>query len=103
MSKRSRDRDYYIQALSQQLSHKIPYISDYACNVFADKIAQLDFVIEEIEDSEVKRVLEKAREILLRQGTALWFMQAGELSNLGARLGTTTKEASLKGRKERAH
>lgn len=93
MSKRKDITDYYLQTLAQQVSRKFPYISDYACNVYADKLAQLDIIIEQIDDAEAKEALEIAREILKRQGEALWFMQAGELTNLGAKLGSVIRES----------
>lgn len=94
MSRRHRDiTDYYLQTLAQQVSRKLPYISDYACNVYADKLAQLDAIIEEIDDPEAKEALQTARKILKRQGEALWFMQAGELTNLGAKLGSVIRES----------
>lgn len=85
--------DYYLQTLAQQVAKKYPFISDYACNVYADKIAQLDVLIEYVTDEEAKEQLKIAREILLRQGTALWFMNAGELTNLGAKLGSVIRES----------
>lgn len=94
MSKRHKDiTDYYLQTLAQQVSRKLPYISDYACNVYADKLAQLDIIIEEVDDAETKEILQIARKVLKRQGEALWFMQAGELTNLGAKLGSVIREA----------
>lgn len=85
--------DYYLQTLAQQVAKKYPFISDYACNVYADKIAQLDVLIEHV-DGEAKEQLKLAREILLKQGTALWFMNAGELTNLGAKLGSVIRESA---------
>ncbi|MEM2971889.1 MAG: hypothetical protein QW270_05650 [Candidatus Bathyarchaeia archaeon] len=85
--------DYYLQTLAQQVARKFSYISDYACNVNADKLAKIDILLEALEDPEIKEILEVIREILKREGEALWFMQAGELTNLGAKLGTTIREA----------
>jgi hypothetical protein len=51
-----------------------------------------------VEDEDDKTQLQIAREILKRQGEAFWFMQAGELTNLGAKLGSKIQEFSLKGR-----
>lgn len=93
MSRRHREiADYYLQTLAQQVSRKYPYLTDYACNVFADKLAQLDVLIE-IADEEEKEILAVVREIIKRQGEALWFMQAGELTNLGLKLGSSIREA----------
>lgn len=76
------------------MSRKYPYITDYACNFYADKLAQLDILIENINEAELKETLKLAREILKRQGEALWFMKAGELTNLGAKLGSQIREAT---------
>ncbi|MEM1590275.1 MAG: hypothetical protein QW175_07645 [Candidatus Bathyarchaeia archaeon] len=94
MSKRHREiADYYLQTLAQQVARKYPYLTDYACNVYADKLAQLDVIIELADDPEEKEVLETVRKIVKRQGEALWFMQAGELTNLGLKLGSSLREA----------
>jgi len=93
MPKRRDISDYYIQTLAQAVAQKIGYISDYACNVNADKLAQIDILLGQVDDEEVKEQLKLAREILKRQGEALWFMQAGELTNLGAKLGSKIVES----------
>jgi len=92
----------YIQTLAQSVAEKEEEISDYACNAFADKVAQINVILEMLdpqEDSDLIEELEAIKEVYKKLGTALWFMNAGELSNLGARLGSTVKEYSLKGRK----
>lgn len=95
MPKRRDIADYYLQTLAQEVARKYGYVSDYACNVNADKIAQIDILLEIFgDDAEIKAELEMVREILKRQGEALWFMQAGELTNLGAKLGSKIVEAS---------
>jgi|Deesub1362B_J571_1020462.scaffolds.fasta_scaffold15594_2 hypothetical protein len=88
---------YYRHTMSQELARKIPYLSDYACNVYAHQIAMIDAILE-VADPEEKENLQTLREILLKVGSALWVMQATELTNLGLKLGTPIKEASLKGR-----
>jgi len=100
MPKRSFDLEtYYRHTMSQELARKIPYLSDYACNVYAQQIAMIDAILEVVEDSEERENLKTLRNILLKVGSALWTMQATELTNLGLKLGTPMKEASLKGRK----
>jgi len=94
MPKRRDLADYYLQTLAQEVARKYEYLSDYACNAFADKIAQIDIILEFVEDEDIKTQLEIAREILKRQGEAFWFMQAGELTNLGAKLGSKIVESS---------
>lgn len=94
MSKRQRDiTEYYLQTLSQQIAKRFPYLADYACNVFADKIALIDFLLEFFDDPEVRDALLVIRKRLKLQGEALWFMQAGELTNLGLKLGSTIRES----------
>jgi len=59
----------------------------------------IDAILEVVEDPEERENLQTLRKILLKVGSALWTMQATELTNLGLKLGTPMKEASLKGRK----
>jgi len=100
MPKRSFDLEtYYRHTMSQELARKYPFLSDYACNVYAQQIAMIDAILEVIEDPEERENLQTLRKILLKVGSALWTMQATELTNLGLKLGTPMKEASLKGRK----
>ena len=92
MPKRRHDlADYYLQTLAQEIAKKYPEVTDYACNVFADRIAQLDFIKdicgEDLSDED-KETLEILRSFYKHIGTAMWFMQAGELTNLGAKLGS---------------
>jgi hypothetical protein len=102
--KSSRDLEaLYIQTLAQSVAEKEKEISDYACNAFADKIAQINIIemmLDEEKDADLIEQLEALKMTYKELGTALWFMNAGELSNLGARLGSTVKEYSLKGRKD---
>ncbi len=95
MPKRRSDlADYYLQTLAQELTRKFPEISDYACNVFADRIAQLDFLIDNADLTEDEKIEVKIlREYYKRLGTAYWFMHAGELTNLGAKLGSRVVQA----------
>ena len=97
MPKKRDVADYYLQTLAQAVARKHPEITDYACNVYADRIAQLDLFIEALKEegapkSEIEKV-EAARECYVKLGTALWFMQAGELTNLGAKLGSKIVES----------
>ena len=95
---RKRDvADYYLQTLAQAVARKYPEITDYACNVYADRIAQLDLIIgilkaEGVSKSEIEEI-QTVREYYKKLGTALWFMQAGELTNLGAKLGSKIVES----------
>jgi len=100
MPKRTFDLEtYYRHTMSQELARKYPFLSDYACNVYAQQIAMIDAILEVIEDPEERENLQTLRKILLKVGSALWTMQATELTNLGLKLGSPIIEASLKGRK----
>ena len=97
MPRRHRDlTDYYLQTLAQEVAKKYPEVSDYACNVYADRIAQLDFIMDVCADmlsEEDLETLEVLRVFYKHVGTAMWFMQAGELTNLGAKLGSRIVQA----------
>lgn len=95
MPKRRDLADYYLQTLAQEVARKHGYLSDYACNVNADKIAKLDALLEIFKDDpKLVEWIKILRQELLRSGEAMWFMQAGELTNLGAKLGSKIVEAS---------
>ena len=98
MPKRSFDLEtYYRHTMSQELARKESRLSQYACNSYAQQIAMLE-ILQKFADPEDKEDLQILKEILIEVGSALWIMQASELTNLGLRLGSPTKEASLKGR-----
>ena len=80
-----------LQTLSQKLAAKMPDLSDYACNLNADKLAVLDLYIKayEDDDKEFADWLKGLREQLKRQGEALWIMHADVLTNLGLKVGKT--------------
>jgi hypothetical protein len=80
-----------LQTLSQKLAAKSPELSDYACNLNADKLAVLDLYIKTYEETEKEFVdwLKGMREQLKLQGEALWIMHADVLTNLGLKLGKT--------------
>ncbi len=79
-----------LQTLSQKLAAKTPELSDYACNLNADKLALLDLYIKAYEDDkEFVEWLKGLREQLKRQGEALWIMSADVLTNLGLKVGRT--------------
>jgi hypothetical protein len=80
-----------LQTLSQKLAAKLPDLSDYACNLNADKLAILDLYILAYgeDDKEFVEWLRGLREQLKRQGEALWIMHADVLTNLGLKVGKT--------------
>jgi len=81
----------HIQTLSQKLVQKreFAHFKDYACNVYADKLALLDIIIMEEQDGEIREMLERVREQRKRLGEALWIMHADVLTNLGLKVGNT--------------
>jgi len=79
----------HIQTLGQKLVSKRPELKDYACNLYADKVAMLDLEIEQQDDPEIVEVLKKLRMQLLRKGEASWIMHADVLTNLGLKVGRT--------------
>ena len=93
----------HIQTLGQKWVSKNPEVRDYACNVFADKLALLDIEIESLEraeqkDGELVEVLHVFRENLRKRGEAIYIMHSDVLTNLGLKVGRTgIKE--FKGRK----
>ena len=82
-----------IQTLGQRWAgkeHDLP-IHDYACNVYADKIAILDvymLLYEDIDPGFVKD-LGELRQRLVGLGTALWIKNSDVLTNLSVRVGKT--------------
>ncbi|MBC7099947.1 hypothetical protein H5T52_12740, partial [Candidatus Bipolaricaulota bacterium] len=85
----------YLQTLAQSVAEREHEVNDYACNAYAEKIAQINALIALLnpqEDQETIDQLLRVKEIYRKLGTALWFMQAGELTNLGARLGSTIRQ-----------
>jgi len=81
----------HIQTLSQKLVAKqeFAHFKDYACNVYADKLALLDIIILEEQDEEIKEMLRKVWLQRKRLGEALWIMRADVLTNLGLKVGRT--------------
>ncbi|MCJ7767834.1 hypothetical protein MUP79_05550 [Candidatus Bathyarchaeota archaeon] len=80
----------HIQTLGQKLVSKRPELKDYACNVYADKIAALDIAIQENKkDPDISEILNRLRTQLLRKGEAIWIMKADVLTNLGLKVGRT--------------
>ncbi len=80
-----------LQTLSQKLAAKRGDLSDYACNLNADKLAIIDLYIKTYEnvDPELIAWLKNLREELKLQGEALWVMHADVLTNLGLKVGKT--------------
>jgi hypothetical protein len=82
----------YLQTLAQSVAEREHDVNDYACNIYADKIAKINVLLELLDPETDKELIEQLtmfKQVYRKLGTALWFMQAGELTNLGARLGST--------------
>jgi hypothetical protein len=82
----------HIQTLAQKLVSKKEYsfLSDYAMNVYADKIALIDICLEAFKNfPEIVERLKALRYRLLKIGTALWIMNADVITNLGLKVGKT--------------
>jgi hypothetical protein len=89
----------YLQTLAQSVAEREQDINEYACNIYADKIAQINIlmdILDKEEDRETLQELASLKQVYKKLGTALWFMQAGELTNLGARLGSTIKQYKVR-------
>ena len=87
-----------VELLGQLWAGMNPAVSDYACNAMADKLAELDLLIEELkeaeDDPEVAEVLEelqRERERIKRLGEALWLMESDVVTNLAVKVGRRTK------------
>ena len=94
---REKDRITALEFLGQRWSGRDPSIRDYACNFYADKIAGIDVLIESLpEDSKKRRLLERVRKILIKQGEALWIMHADPFTQLCLKVGSTVRKISGK-------
>lgn len=101
MSKRqSKDLEaLYLQTLAQSVAERERDVNDYACNIYADRIAKINVLLEMLDPDQDKDAVEQLtvlKQIYRKLGTALWFMQAGELTNLGARLGSTIQHYKVR-------
>lgn len=84
-------------SLAQKWAVKEQRASEYACNVFADKIARinveldrLDKILKYVKDIELeirKDALLEVKQELIELGTALWISKADVVTNLGLRVG----------------
>ena len=85
------DIGQYIELLGSLWASKNQRIQDYACNLYADKLATLDLLMDEIDDEELKEDLKLIRNMLKVKGEALWIMQADILTNLAIKTGLRTR------------
>ena len=92
-----------LQTLSQKLAGKEPRLGDYACNIYADKIAMIDIYLEVLDEREPKPValiaaLESTRTKLKIVGESLWIRNSDVLTNLGLKVGRTGVQKPRSGR-----
>ena len=80
-----------LQTLSQKWSAKDASITDYACNMYADKIAIIDLYILQFEDKDPEFVtkLKALREQLKTLGRAKFIQRSDILTQLGIIVGKT--------------
>ena len=97
---RTVDEIAQITLLGQRLAEREKYLSDYACNDYADRLALIDLILElyadELTDEEKEELL-IIRERLRREGRALWIQYADILTNLALAVGRTSVRIDMKG------
>jgi len=97
---RTIDEIAQITLLGQRLAERERYLSDYACNDYADRLALIDLILEiygdELSDEEKEELL-IIRERLRREGRALWIQYADILTNLALAVGRTSIRIDMKG------
>jgi len=87
-----------IELLGQLWAGLDPIVSDYACNLEAERIAKIDCVLDMLKrlppshhrDMAIRR-LEATRRVLKRLGEAKYLMEADVLTNLAVKVGRRTK------------
>jgi len=86
-----------LEYLGQKWSSQEPEIRDWACNIHADKIVAIDILIEHTKKGSKKRkLLEAIREIILKQGKALYIQSSDTFTNLCIKVGSTLRRAKFK-------
>ena len=91
--------DQTLQTLGQKLAGKMPELVDYACNAYADKIVQIELLMLQTSDEDLKKSLEEVKTQLTMVGRALYFKKADILTNLSLLVGRT----GVKGRHGTRH
>lgn len=80
-----------IQLLAQRWSEREPYLKDYSCNVYADRLALIDYIMDNFREElgeEDAKALEKIREMLRVEGQARWLSEYADiLTQLGVKVG----------------
>ncbi|MGC8937145.1 MAG: hypothetical protein ACP5KV_07295 [Candidatus Methanomethylicaceae archaeon] len=76
MKRQNKDLEaIYIQTLAQSVAERERDINDYACNIYADKIAKINALLEVLDPETDKALIEELlslKHIYKKLGTALW-------------------------------
>jgi hypothetical protein len=106
------DGMHQVQTLGQRLSHKEKNLAVYACNIYADQIAnldlmllKLDYLLKNPELSAVRRLRIKmkvdtikiVREELIIRGSAAFIKRSDILTQLSIRVGKTGSRDPISG------
>ena len=98
MSTREIDVTKFIELLGSLWASKSPYITDYACNEYADVLAELDELIMDIEEAEgienkeeIIEEIKRLRERIKRRGEAEWIKNSDVLTQLAIKTGRRTR------------
>jgi hypothetical protein len=88
-----------LQTLSQKLASKMPELADYACNIFADKLAKIDLylALNDNLDADFTKKLLALRQQFKIVGRATYIQRADVLTNLGLAVGRTGTRDPIKG------
>ena len=89
---RNKDELTQLEYLGQKLAEQKPRLRDYALNLNANKVVAIDILLDLLpKDSKQRKILEKLREILIKQGEALYIMQLDIFTNLCVKVGSTIR------------
>jgi len=92
-----------LEYLGQKWSREEPEIRDWACNIHADKIVAIDILIEHTKKGSKKhKLLKIIREIILKQGKALYIQNADPFTNLCIKVGSSLRRAKFKNDRRRS-
>lgn len=84
-----------LEYLGQRLAVQKPELRDYALNLNADKIASIDILLEIMGNTKQREMLKTIRQILIKQGEALYIMNSDTFTNLCIKVGSTIKKVSF--------
>jgi len=92
---RNKDELTQLEYLGQKLAEQKPRLRDYALNLNANKVVAIDILLDLLPNSKQKKMLEKLREILIKQGEALYIMQSDIFTNLCIKVGSTIRRVKF--------